>query len=138
MVAQNSAAPGQIGVVTSASQFFRQIGSTVGVAVFGALLTGRLAGEIAKHGQTGAHEGLGQLQAMALGAKGVGAGAVQVDPVVRAAFAAAMNSVFLAALLIVVLGLVAVIAIPHIPLRKTHLHVEPVAEPGEGTDDVEA
>jgi hypothetical protein len=49
-----------------------------------------------------------------------------------------MNSVFLAALIIVLLGLCAVIAIPHISLRRTHLHVEPVAEPGEGTDDVEA
>ena len=138
MVAQNSASPGQIGVVTSASQFFRQIGSTMGVAVFGALLTARLASEIARHGQPGAHEGLGQLQALALGGKSVGAGAVHVDPVVRAAFSAAMNSVFLAALFIVLLGLCAVIAIPHIPLRRTHLHAEPVAEPGEGTDDVEA
>lgn len=138
MVAQNSAPPGQIGVVTSASQFFRQIGSTVGVAVFGALLTARLAGEIAGHGPAGAHEGLAQLQALALGGKGVGAGAARVDPVVRAAFSAAMNSVFLAALIIVLLGLCAVIAIPHISLRRTHLHVEPVAEPGEGTDDVEA
>jgi len=138
MVAQNSASPGQIGVVTSASQFFRQIGSTMGVAVFGALLTARLASEIARHGQPGAHEGLGQLQALALGGKSVGAGAVHVDPVVRAAFSAAMNSVFLAALVIVLLGLCAVIAIPHIPLRRTHLHAEPVAEPGEGTDDVEA
>jgi hypothetical protein len=108
------------------------------VAVFGALLTGRLAGEMAKHGQTGTHEGLAQLQAMALGGKGVGAGAVQVDPLVRSAFSVAMNSVFLASLVVVLLGLIAVTAIPHIPLRKTHLHVEPVAEPGEGTDNVEA
>ena len=53
-------------------------------------------------------------------------------------FSAAMTSVFYASLATVVLGLFAVIAIPHIPLRKTHLHAEPVAEPGEGTDDVEA
>ncbi len=138
MVAQNSAAPGQVGVVTSASQFFRQIGSTVGVAVFGALLTARLAGEMARRGQGSAHEGLAQLQAMALGDKGVGAAAAHVEPVVQAAFSAAMNSVFLASLATVLLGLMAVIAIPHITLRKTHLHAEPVAEPGEGTDNVQA
>jgi EmrB/QacA subfamily drug resistance transporter len=138
MVIQNSAAPGQVGVVTSASQFFRQIGSTTGVAVVGALLTARLSGEMAKRGQTGAHEGLAQLQALALGDKGVGAGTVHVDPMVQGAFSAAMNSVFLASLLIVVLALIAVVAIPNIPLRKTHLHLEPVAEPGEGADGVEA
>jgi EmrB/QacA subfamily drug resistance transporter len=137
-VAQNSAPPGQVGVVTSASQFFRQIGSTMGVAVVGALLTARLASEMVKRGQGGAHEGLAQLQALALGGNRVGAGAAHVDPVVQAAFNAAMNSVFLASLFIVCLGLIAVIAIPHITLRKTHLQAEPVAEPGEGTDGVVA
>jgi MFS family permease len=136
-VAQNAAPPGQLGVVTSAAQFFRQIGSTVGVAVFGALLTGRLASETA--GPGGAQESLSKLQALALGGEGgglVGAGVVHVDPVVRAAFSAAMSGLFLASLAIVVLGLAAIIAIPNIPLRKTHVRAEPVAEPGEGTDNV--
>ena len=136
-VAQNAAPPGQLGVVTSAAQFFRQIGSTVGVAVFGALLTARLAMETP--GPAGARESLAKLQALALGgdrAGVVGAGAAQVDPVVKAAFSAAMSSLFLASLTIVALGLVAIISIPNIPLRKAHVHPEPVAEPGEGTDDV--
>ncbi|QXQ07249.1 MFS transporter [Sphingosinicellaceae bacterium] len=34
------------GVATSSAQFFRQIGSTIGVAVFGALLTNHLAAEL--------------------------------------------------------------------------------------------
>jgi hypothetical protein len=139
MVAQNSAPPGQLGVVTSASQFFRQIGSTVGVAVFGALLTSLLAGQMARHGQAGG--GLAQLQALALGGDGgalVGAGASPVDPLVKAAFSSAMTGLFAAAFIVVLLGLIAVIAIPNVPLRKAHLHVEPVAEPGEGTDGVEA
>jgi hypothetical protein len=38
--------------------------------------------------------------------------------------------------IIVLLALWAVIAIPNIPLRKAHMHVEPVAEPGEGADGV--
>ena len=138
MVAQNSAPPGQLGVVTSASQFFRQIGSTVGVAVFGALLTGLLAGQMARHGQAGG--GLAQLQALALGGEGgalVGAGAAPVDPLVKAAFSSAMTGLFAAAFIVVLLGLIAVIAIPNVPLRKAH-EPEPVAEPGEGTDGVEA
>ncbi|HEY4031731.1 MAG TPA: MDR family MFS transporter [Caulobacteraceae bacterium] len=136
-VAQNSAPQGQLGVVTSASQFFRQIGSTVGTAIFGALLTARLAGEMAVRGEGGGPAGLAQLQAIALNHEtGVGAKAVVVDPVVRAAFAASMTSLFQAALVVVVLGLIAIISIPHVELRKHHVHAEPVAEPGEGTTGI--
>ena len=137
-VAQNSAPDGQMGVVTSASQFFRQIGSTVGTAIFGALLTSRLASEMAGHGEPGAKTGLAQLQALALNHEGgaVGAARVAVDPVVRAAFAASMTSLFQAALVIVVLGLLAILTIPNVPLRKHHVHAEPVAEPGEGSGGV--
>ena len=138
LVAQNSAPPGQLGVVTSASQFFRQIGSTVGAAVFGALLTALLAAQMTARGEAGGG-GLSQLQALALNSANgerVGAGAVHVDPVVRAAFSAAMSGVFLASLGVVLVGLVAILFIPHVPLRKAHLHAEPVAEPGEGTGGV--
>jgi EmrB/QacA subfamily drug resistance transporter len=136
-VAQNSAPHGQMGVVTSASQFFRQIGSTVGTAIFGALLTARLAGEMTARGEGGGKAGLAQLQALALNHEtGVGAKAVVVDPIVRAAFAASMTTLFEAALVVVVLGLIAIIAIPHVELKKHHVHAEPVAEPGEGTADI--
>jgi hypothetical protein len=136
-IAQNAAPAGQLGVVTSASQFFRQIGSTVGTAIFGALLTGRLAAEMVAHGQGGSNAGLAQLQALALNHEsGIGAAQVAVDPVVRAAFGASMTTLFQAALVVVALGLVAIMAIPHVELRKHHVHAEPVAEPGEGTADV--
>jgi hypothetical protein len=39
----------ELGVATSVSQFSRQIGSTVGVAIFGALLTHGLTTELQKH-----------------------------------------------------------------------------------------
>jgi len=45
---QNAVAPSQIAVATSTSQFFRQIGSTVGVTVFGTMLTGSLLVELPK------------------------------------------------------------------------------------------
>jgi hypothetical protein len=136
-VAQNSAPEGQLGVVTSASQFFRQIGSTVGTALCGALLTARLASELAARGAGGAGSGLAQLQTLAFNREGpVGAGRIAVDPIVRAAFSVAMSQVFLAALVVVGLGLLAILAIPNLPLRQHHIHPEPVAEPGEGTDGV--
>ncbi len=135
-VAQNSAPQSQMGVVTSASQFFRQIGSTVGTAIFGALLTTRLAGEMVAHGEAGGRAGLAQLQALAAGQDGAGAVHVAVDPIVRGAFVASMTSLFEAALVVVILGLIAIIAIPHVELRKHHVHAEPVPEPGEGTNGI--
>jgi hypothetical protein len=137
-VAQNSAPHGQIGVVTSASQFFRQIGSTVGTALFGALLTARLAGEMAARGEGGPQSGLAQLQAVAAGGEHslIGAGRIAVDPIVRLAFSASMTTLFEGALIVVALGLLAIIAIPHVELRKHHVHAEPVAEPGEGASGI--
>jgi MFS family permease len=135
-VAQNSAPQSQMGVVTSASQFFRQIGSTVGTALFGALLTSRLAAEMVAHGEGGGKGGLAQLQALAVGQEGAGAVHTAVDPIVRAAFAVAMTGLFEASLVVVTLALLAIIAIPHVELRKHHVHAEPVAEPGEGTTGV--
>ena len=46
-LAIQSAVPhAKVGVATASAQFFRQIGSTVGVAIFGALLTMQLASEL--------------------------------------------------------------------------------------------
>ena len=46
---QNAAPLAELGVATSVSQFSRQIGSTVGVAIFGTLLTHHLTLELPKH-----------------------------------------------------------------------------------------
>ena len=44
---QNAVPQHMLGVVSSSSQFFRQIGGTLGVAILGAMLTSHLSGEIA-------------------------------------------------------------------------------------------
>jgi EmrB/QacA subfamily drug resistance transporter len=138
-VAQNAAPEGQLGVVTSASQFFRQIGSTVGASLCGALLTARLASEMAARGEGGPNAGLAQLQTLAFGREGgVGAAKAVVDPIVKAAFSASMSTVFLAALAVVALGLAVILSIPNLPLRKHHVHPEPMAEPGEGAAGLQA
>ncbi len=46
---QNAVPITQLGIATSASQFFRQIGSTIGLAVFGSLLTLSVSNEIPKY-----------------------------------------------------------------------------------------
>ncbi|HEY0682569.1 MAG TPA: MDR family MFS transporter [Steroidobacter sp.] len=49
LVIQNAAPVHQVGVATSMSQFSRQMGSTVGVAIFGTFLTHALTSELPKH-----------------------------------------------------------------------------------------
>lgn len=49
LVIQNAAPGTEVGVATSMSQFSRQMGSTVGVAVFGTFLTHALTSELPKH-----------------------------------------------------------------------------------------
>ncbi|WP_261665014.1 MDR family MFS transporter [Deinococcus sp. Marseille-Q6407] len=46
---QNAVPVRELGVATSSSQFFRQIGSTIGAAVFGTLLMNNLHTELPKH-----------------------------------------------------------------------------------------
>jgi len=49
LVIQNSAPPTEVGVATSMAQFSRQMGATVGVAVFGTFLIHGLTAELPKH-----------------------------------------------------------------------------------------
>jgi EmrB/QacA subfamily drug resistance transporter len=48
LAVQNAVPSSQLGIATSASQFFRQMGSVVGLAIFGALLTHVLTSELSK------------------------------------------------------------------------------------------
>ena len=137
---QNAVPMERLGVATSSSQFFRQIGSTVGVAVFGAVMTQALAAEVAKAGGgTAASVSLDKLQALAAAqaANGPGASAVAVDPLLRLAFSRAIVDLFWAAGAIAFIGLVLIVLIPEIPLRR-HGRSEAVAEPGEGVAEAGA
>jgi EmrB/QacA subfamily drug resistance transporter len=49
LAVQNAVNPREVGAATSSSQFFRQIGSTVGVAVFGTILASVLATQLPKY-----------------------------------------------------------------------------------------
>jgi EmrB/QacA subfamily drug resistance transporter len=48
LAVQNSVRPADLGTATSANNYFRQIGGSVGAAVFGTLFAGRLADALAK------------------------------------------------------------------------------------------
>ncbi|KRA61832.1 multidrug MFS transporter [Caulobacter sp. Root655] len=110
LAAQNAVEPRDIGVATSSNQFFRQIGSTIGVALFGALLTHRLA-------SLGQGADLGALQGMALKATASGAHHA-ADPTLSLALTHAITGVFLAGLAVIGAGLVVILFIPELPLRS--------------------
>ena len=110
LAAQNAVEPRDIGVATSSNQFFRQIGSTMGVALFGALLTHRLA-------KAGQGLDLGALQGLALKATAAGAGRA-VDPALSQTLTHAVTGVFAAGLAVIAAGLAVILFIPELPLRS--------------------
>ena len=110
LASQNAVEPRDIGVATSSNQFFRQIGSTIGVALFGALLTHRLA-------VLGQGADLGALQGMALKATATGGGH-HADPALAVALTHAITGVFGAGLVVIGAGLLVILTIPEVPLRS--------------------
>ena len=90
----------KVGVATSSTQFFRQVGNTVGVAIFGAVMVGSLATELPRQLPQMAAEGasfsMSQAQSSAMNPQAVEAtvrARVEVyTPTVEAAFAGDRNA----------------------------------------------
>jgi Na+/melibiose symporter-like transporter len=124
LIVQNASARDDLGVATASTQFFRNVGSTVGIAVFGTVMTSGLPANIASHLPAGARE-----QAAASGGE-LSAGSVldpsalaQLPPAVATAvqqgLGDSLHSVFLWGLVPCVLALVATLFIREVPLRET-------------------
>jgi EmrB/QacA subfamily drug resistance transporter len=137
LAVQNAVKPAQIGVATSASQFFRQIGATIGVAVFGTVLTQQLAAAarnaVAK--TPGAHVHaltLSDLEQMAVASQ-IAAHGQGAHPAVHAALdmkgrvvvTNAIRGVIFTALIVSVLGLLTTLLVPELPLRSRQPPGEP-------------
>jgi MFS family permease len=146
---QNSVPFEQLGVATSSGQFVRQIGSTMGVALFGALLTAGLSSELARHeppGPTAAvhHLDLSDLQRMALDrslhpeaarARLADPAARAQDKMVRESFSVAIVHGMMFSLGVLVIGFVLMLMIPAAPLRDRRdgpPRAEASSEPDEG------
>lgn len=122
LVVQNTAGPTNMGIATASTQFFRNMGSTIGVTVFGSIMGSQLPGAIATHLPPGAE--------IPEGGAGAGLGAVldpsQLDslpgPVaeaIRMGLADSLHVVFLSAFPVLALALVAAALIKSLPLRTT-------------------
>ena len=125
LIIQSSVTRDQLGVVTGANQFFRQIGATVGVALFGTLMTHHMGAGLSRI-MPGAD--IGQLQSMSVGA---GAAAHALPPAVREVMANAVTSTMAWGLITVAAAAAIALLIPRVTLadRPTTSHrTEEVAE----------
>ena len=126
LAVQNAVDPRQMGVATSGSTLFRQIGGSIGVSIFGAVFANQLHAEVASRTPPGAHAP----QA------GDPAAIRALPPGVRSsfeeAFAAALHPVFLMAAGVSLLAFALTWLIPALPLRDSvelAPEVPPAAEP---------
>ncbi|MCL6422920.1 MFS transporter [Brachybacterium sp. JHP9] len=132
LIVQNAVAQRELGIATAAVQFFRNIGSTIGIAVLGTVMTSQMSSKITEHIQALPPE---QLAALAKAGGGSGGGSslegAVLDPAqlaklpdflvdaIRGGMGEAMHLVFLTALPFVVLALVLSLFIKQVPLRDT-------------------
>ena len=131
LVVQNIVAQRELGVATAAVQFFRNIGSTIGTAVLGTVMTSQMAGAIQTQLQqipaeqmASLHASGGQVDPEGLEAAVLSPDALEqlpqllVEPI-RMGMSEAMQKVFLTALPFVVLALLLALFIKQVPLRDT-------------------
>jgi EmrB/QacA subfamily drug resistance transporter len=124
LVVQNAVSRADLGVGTAALQFFRNVGNTVGIALFGAVMTAGMAQAIASHLPSevleqagGAFDELGA--GAALDPAVTAALPPEVLAAVRAGLSDQLHDVFLLGLPIMVVVFLATLAIRPIPLRDT-------------------
>jgi EmrB/QacA subfamily drug resistance transporter len=122
LVVQNDVAPRDIGVATSTATFFRSVGGSFGVAIFGAIFASRLADQLAKLPPSVTAKLGGGVHLQPEQAK-------QLPPLVHAdflqAFAHSLHGVFLWGMAIAVIPAFLAWLLKEVPLRGT---LAPVAE----------
>nr|WP_313565998.1 MDR family MFS transporter [Mobilicoccus sp.] len=122
LVVQNIVPRADLGVATAATQFFRNVGSTIGIAVFGTVMTSRVGDAIAGHlpKQAAAHMPEGGLDAGAvLDPSLLAKMPAPIATAVRQGLGDALHEVFLIGLPIAALVFVATLFIKAVPLRDT-------------------
>jgi MFS family permease len=126
LIVQNATTRRDLGIATSITQLSRSMGATLGTAIFGTIMAGRLKSEIPKYLPP---EALNSSQAEQFsGGNGVGAvldpstlaqlpSSVEIG--IREGLAAAMHTVFVAGLPILAVAFLATLFIKELPLRNT-------------------
>jgi len=116
---QNAVPMNRIGVVTSANQFFRQIGSTVGVAIFGTLLTNNLNTKLTAWAAAAGlpSMNLSKLRSLSVDAQ-IHSGVMDLPEAIRVLIADSVTHVILLSIIVVIIALSATLMIPELPMRE--------------------
>jgi predicted MFS family arabinose efflux permease len=118
---QNAVGHRDLGVATSSATYFRQLGASFGVAVFGAILTHQLTSNLTRYFGSDVPAGLATSASPATVA--------QLPPAEHAAFvhayAASLDTVFLVAVPVAVVAFALTWLLPEVPLRTTAGPVDP-------------
>jgi hypothetical protein len=131
---QNAAPLNRLGVVTSANQFFRQIGGTIGIAVFGTLFTNNLNAGIHKSplGAVIPDLDIGKLQEFAAASAGKAAGgAIAMPPELKEIITSSITDVFFLGIFLVMAAFVVIVFIPHLPMRDRAAMMAAIKKPEE-------
>ena len=145
VIVQNQYPNRRLGEVSAGLQFFRSIGSTVGLAIFGTLLSNRFSSALVANmpaplkpllkGSAASQLDNPQVLVSPAAKERIAAGFAkfgaqgdalfnQFMDAVRHSLAAAITEIFLVATVIGLLGFVAVLFLKEVPLRRTHDHPE--------------
>jgi EmrB/QacA subfamily drug resistance transporter len=115
---QNSVEYRDMGAATSSTTFFRQMGGSVGAAVFGAVLSSRLAHYLAEQlARAGINPGAGGPPIEANDVQGIQHLAEPVKSIVLGAFTNALDDVFLVGVPFLVIAFLVALALKEMPLR---------------------
>ncbi|GGX90343.1 MFS transporter [Streptomyces anandii] len=114
LAVQNSVRPADLGTATSANNYFRQIGGSVGAAVFGTLFAGRLTDALQKHIPTRAGAALPDAESIT--PQAVHALPPDLRDAYVRAYADAMPRIFLYLVPVLVLGLIIAFFLKEKPL----------------------
>jgi EmrB/QacA subfamily drug resistance transporter len=133
LAAQNAVQPGDIGVATSTNTFGRTVGSSFGVAVFGAIFSARLTSGLSQ-GPTGRVVGRFSSGGLNISRAQINA----LPPALRTGFldgfAHALHGVFLGGTVVAVIGFLLALRLREVPLRRRPgtpaPPVAPVGQPG--------
>jgi hypothetical protein len=128
---QNSVDRRDIGVATSSVTFFRQMGGSFGTALFGAILSSRLAVHIAdalKNAPAGASAQAGKIGDVTNNAQAIKGLPEPLHSLVTGAFSASLHDTFLAAVPLVAVALVVAFFLKEKPLASREAAPEPQPE----------
>lgn len=114
---QNAVDHRHVGLVTSLAQFFRELGGSIGVAVFGAIFASRIGAELARRLPAAAARELGG--SLRGGPAQLGTLAPGVHQAIAQAVAAAVDAVFAWALPFAALALLLTLLLRELPLRDS-------------------